>query len=44
MPFIQLASPTLGTTVISTKLAHRRLGYTGSYKTRISQTDLGYNI
>lgn len=44
VPFIQLASPTLGTTVISTKLAHRRLGHVGSYKTKISQADLGCDI
>lgn len=36
VPFIQLASPILGTAVISTELAYRRLGYTGFYKIRIS--------
>lgn len=44
VPFLQLASPALGTAMISTELAHRRLGHAGSYKTKINQTDLGCDI
>ena len=42
--FLQLTSPTLGAVVISSKLAHRRLGHTSSHTTKINHIDLGYNI